>query len=191
MSEWDIGRLFERMASHGDGAYGLSDVTQLDHALQSAALADRRGLGDAMVVAALFHDVGHLLEIEDADLASQGIDDRHEESSADVLQPLFGESVSEPVRLHVAAKRYLCTVEPDYHDRLSDDLKLSLKLQGGTMTEEERAAFERHPFSGDGVGLRRIDDEAKVTGLDVPGPEAYRHRAERLAEDWRSRLRGD
>ena len=181
VSEWTVNELFERMASHGNGAYGLSDVTQLDHALQSADLARQRGMSEAMVIAALFHDCGHLLDIEDVDLASQGIDDRHEQSSADALLPIFGESVSEPVRLHVAAKRYLCSVERDYFDRLSDDSKLSLELQGGTLSSDEIAAFEKHPHFRDGVELRRIDDEAKVAGLDVPGLDAYLDTASRLA----------
>ena len=96
MTTVTIDLLFERLASRGEGAYGLSDVSQLDHALQSAALASARGLGDQRVIAALFHDVGHLVSDADTDLAAQGIDDRHEEASADVLAPLFGLPVSGP-----------------------------------------------------------------------------------------------
>nr|MBX2826432.1 metal-dependent phosphohydrolase [Gammaproteobacteria bacterium] len=111
MTNLTIDHLFTRLAERGTGAYGLSDVTQLDHALQSAALAQQQGLSDAMIIAALFHDVGHLVYDQDVHLAEDGIDDKHEESSANALLPLFGEAVSEPVRLHVASKRYLCSTE--------------------------------------------------------------------------------
>lgn len=175
-----IEQLFERLGTRGNGAYGLSSVTQLDHGLQSAALAQERGLGDAMTIAALFHDVGHLGIAEDVSLADQGIDDRHEFASAQILGRLFGPAVSEPVRLHVAAKRYLCTVEPDYLARLSEDSLVSLNLQGGTQSDEEKAAFESEPYFRDAVELRRIDDDAKVTGLVVPGLDSYRPMAEGL-----------
>src|SRR5262245_3612498 len=116
-----IDDIFDLMAHRGTGRYGLSAVSQLEHALQSAALAAQRHLGDDLVIAGLFHDLGHLLIGEDSNLAEQGVDDLHEETSARVLDKLFGSSVAEPVRLHVAAKRYLCAVNPAYHDRLSAD----------------------------------------------------------------------
>ncbi len=123
--------------------------------------------------------MGHLVADEDVDLAAQGIDDRHEEASADVLLPLFGPEVAEPVRLHVASKRYLCTVEPDYYGKLSADSVQSLKLQGGLMSEDEVRAFEALPGHEHGVALRRIDDAAKVPGLDVPPLDSYRETARR------------
>lgn len=169
-----IDLLFDRLGSRGLGAYGLSDVSQLDHALQSAALADERGLGRQMVIGALFHDVGHLVFDNDMDLAAQGIDDRHEEASADVLAPLFGEGVSEPVRLHVAAKRYLCGAQADYYDKLSLDSRRSLALQGGPMSDVELAAFMAQPHAEAAVALRLIDDCAKVPNLAVPGLDHYR-----------------
>jgi predicted HD phosphohydrolase len=175
--------LFERLETRGGGLYGLSLVTQLEHALQSAALARTQGLGDAMTIAALFHDVGHLRTAADVDLAARGIDDRHEVASARLLDAVFGPEVSEPVRLHVLAKRYLVTVEPAYGERLSDDSRLSLTLQGGPLSEAEVAAFAAEPFFADAVRLRRIDDNAKVTGLDVPPLETYRAIALALARD--------
>ena len=173
--------LLHRLETLGQGAYGLSDVSQLEHALQSAALAAERGLGDGLTVAALFHDVGHLIDAQDVDLASQGIDDGHEDASAALLAPLFGPAVAEPVRLHVAAKRYLCAVEPAYMGRLSRDSVRSLALQGGVMAPAEIGDFERNPHHGMAVALRRIDDEAKVPGLEVPPISAYRTMAEALA----------
>lgn len=169
-----IDLLFDRLGSRGLGAYGLANVSQLDHALQSAALAGEQGLGDQMVIAALFHDVGHLVFDDDTDLAAQGIDDRHEEASADVLAGLFGEAVSEPVRLHVAAKRYLCGAQADYYDKLSLDSRRSLALQGGPMSEAELAQFMAQPYAEAAVALRLIDDCAKVSGLAVPGLDHYR-----------------
>src|SRR5215510_1097999 len=105
-------QIFHVLDRRGAGRYGLSAVTQKQHALQSAALAAERQLGDALVIAALFHDLGHLLVGDDVDLAEQGIDDVHEETSAGMLATIYGPAVAEPVRLHVAAKRYLCGVNP-------------------------------------------------------------------------------
>ncbi len=113
--------IFQLLDSRGTGRYGLSAVTQKEHALQSADLATKRGLGEALVIAALFHDLGHLLVGDDVNLAQQGVDDLHEETSANALAKLFGNDVAEPVRLHVAAKRYLCAVNPAYYDKLSED----------------------------------------------------------------------
>jgi predicted HD phosphohydrolase len=172
--------LFELMQSRGGGRYGLSDVTQLEHALQSAALAQRRNLGDELVIAALFHDLGHLLVGADVDLAGQGIDDVHEETSAAALAKLYGPCVTEPVRLHVAAKRYLCGVNPGYYDKLSEDSRRSLALQRGPMTAGEIAAFDRLDHRAAGLALRLIDDEAKVPGLVTPGLDGYREIAKRF-----------
>lgn len=176
-----IDLLFERLATRGNGLYGLSDVTQLEHALQSAALAANQKLGAHMTIAALFHDVGHLVYNDDVDLASEGIDDKHEDASADVLRPLFGDAVAEPVRLHVASKRYLCSTENDYYDKLAQDSRLSLELQGGRMNGSEIAAFEDNPYFRDGVALRRIDDMAKVKDLEVPAIDTYRAMAVEIA----------
>jgi predicted HD phosphohydrolase len=172
--------LFDLMARRGTGRYGLSAVSQLEHALQSAALAKARGLGEAMVIAALFHDAGHLLVGDDVNLAGEGIDDRHEETSADILERIYGPGVAGPVRLHVAAKRYLCAADPDYYGKLSEDSRESLKLQGGLMSAEEMAAFDRLPHRAAALALRIIDDEAKVAGLATPGLETYRPLAARL-----------
>jgi predicted HD phosphohydrolase len=172
--------IFDLMARRGAGRYGLSAVSQLEHALQSAALAAQRSLGDEMVIAALFHDLGHLLAGDDVDLAAQGIDDEHEQASARILDSLYGGSVAEPVRLHVAAKRYLCGVNPDYFEKLSTDSRESLALQGGPMSRQEIAAFDRLDHRAAALALRIIDDEAKVPGLATPGLETYRPLAARL-----------
>jgi [1-hydroxy-2-(trimethylamino)ethyl]phosphonate dioxygenase len=178
--DFSTDRLFQLVQERGGGRYGLSGVTQEQHALQSAALATKRGLSEALVIAALFHDIGHLFMAEDVNLAQQGVDDLHEETSAAALETLFGKDVAEPVRLHVAAKRYLCAVNPAYYDKLSEDSRRSLVLQGGPMSATEVAAFDHLPHRAAALALRLIDDEAKIPGLSTPPLEAYRETAARL-----------
>lgn len=161
----EIRDMLERRA---DGAYGLHDVTQREHALQAAWLAERDGQPDALVAAALLHDIGHLVHDLGENPAAAGVDDRHEALGHAWLARHFGPEVTEPVRLHVAAKRYLCASEPGYAARLSPDSVLSLGLQGGPMDAAEAAAFEALPHHAAAVRLRRYDDEAKVAGLATP-----------------------
>jgi len=148
--------------------YGLSKVNQLLHAVQSGALAKSRQLPVTLVVAALLHDVGHMVHGLGEHPAAQGIDDHHESVGAAWLKRYFGPAVVEPVRLHVAAKRYLCTVERGYHAKLSDDAIESLALQGGPMSAEEVSAFEREIFWKEAVALRRIDEIAKDPSGAMP-----------------------
>jgi phosphonate degradation associated HDIG domain protein len=143
------------------GQYGLSQINQLMHAVQSASLAQSRGCAPALVVAALLHDVGHMVHDLGEHPAAEGVDDMHELVAAKWLERYFGAEVVEPVRLHVAAKRYLCAVEPTYTGHLSRDSVESLALQGGPMSKEEVQTFERQPYWRDAVTLRRIDDDAK------------------------------
>ena len=161
----EIRRLLEHKAS---GRYGLTLINQQQHALQAACLAEREGKGDALIVAALLHDVGHMVHDLGENPADAGIDDRHEELGNTWLQAHFGPEVTEPVRLHVAAKRYLCAVEADYFAKLSPDSVKSLALQGGPMSAEEVAAFEALPQHQEAVQLRRYDEQAKVKGLETP-----------------------
>jgi gamma-butyrobetaine dioxygenase len=171
-------RLF---AVGGEAAYFGEAVSQAAHALQAAHLAEQAGADDALVAAALLHDVGHLLHGLPEDLAERGIDGRHEQGGADWLARHFGPAVSEPVRLHVAAKRYLCTVEPDYLAGLSPASRRSLELQGGPFDAAGVRSFEAEPYFRDAVRLRRWDDEAKVPGLAVPGLDRYRGRLAAVA----------
>ena len=151
----DIVRLYE---ARGHLHYG-EGVTQIDHALQSAALAEGEACAPNLVVAALLHDVGHLLEADD--LAQSGVDDRHEAFGARALARIFGDAVYQPVALHVAAKRYLCFIEPRYLAGLSAASQRSLKLQGGPFNQAQALAFERAPYWRDAVLLRRFDDGGK------------------------------
>ena len=159
--------------------YGLSLVNQRLHGVQSGWLARAQGGTPSFVVAALLHDVGHMVHELGEHPAAQGIDDRHEALGAAWLARLFGPAVVEPVRLHVAAKRYLCATEPDYAARLSRDSIESLALQGGPMSAAECAEFERLPYACDAVALRRIDEAAKDPA--GPQPEFATFRSEILA----------
>jgi phosphonate degradation associated HDIG domain protein len=161
----EIAALLEHRA---DGRYGLEEITQKQHALQAATLAERDGRDDALVVAALLHDIGHLVHHLGDNPAADGIDDRHEEAGYAWLRLHFGPAVTEPVRLHVAAKRYLCATEPDYVAKLAPDSVRSLALQGGPMSAGEVAAFRALPHHEAAVILRRYDEQAKVKDLATP-----------------------
>jgi phosphonate degradation associated HDIG domain protein len=173
-----VDEILDLFGDYGSRAYGGERVSQLDHALQSAWCAREDGADDELVAAALLHDVGHLLA--GRYLAAAGLDDVHERTGADYLGAHFAGGVTEPVRLHVAAKRYLCAVEPAYNDALSEGSILSLELQGGPMTAAEIAAFEAEPFSRDAVRLRRYDDDAKRPDATMPALADYRPLLTRL-----------
>lgn len=165
-------------AKSGQAAYYGEDVTQTEHALQAASLAEQAGSPNALVVAALLHDIGHLIDDSPEDIAQHGVDARHEDHGAIWLQQYFGQNVTEPIRMHVDAKRYLCATEPGYYEALSEASKLSLQLQGGRFNAEEVAAFEQNPHFRDAVTLRHWDDAAKIPALPVPNLEHYRARIE-------------
>ncbi len=152
----------------GHEGYG-EGVSQLDHALQCGAFAERDGASPALVTAAFLHDIGHLLHDLPQDVADSGVDTQHESTGSAWLSRYFGPEVTEPVRLHVAAKRYLAAVEPGYFDQLSDASKLSLTLQGGPMVGAQIQAFKAGPFFADAVRLRRWDEEGKIVGYQGPG----------------------
>jgi phosphonate degradation associated HDIG domain protein len=164
-------RLFKE---RGDAAYIGEPVSQSEHALQTAWAAEQAGAGSALVAAALLHDIGHLLHDLPEDCALDGIDDAHEVRGARWLVQHFGPDVTEPVRLHVPAKRYLCSTDPSYLGQLSEASVLSLKLQGGPFTPEEVAAFRNLPHAEAAVALRRYDEQAKVRGLATPNLEHFR-----------------
>jgi len=170
-----VDRLIAIFAERGGVHYG-EGVSQTEHALQSAVHVDQQNCDDALVCAALLHDVGHLLHEEDVYHAEQGIDAIHEQVGADFLEEHFGPAVAEPVRMHVDAKRYLCAVEPGYFDLLSEASVLSLKLQGGVMDEDEVKAFEESPYLEAAIALRRADEAAKVPGLKTPPFESFADR---------------
>jgi predicted HD phosphohydrolase len=177
--------LFDLYESKGHEPYGES-ITQIEHALQCAVLAQDERVGDAMIVAALFHDVGHLVVgIQNGpNFAIDDVDDDHEAVGARVLSPLFGPGVSQPVSLHVTAKRWRCTREPAYYERLSEASKLSLKAQGGLLSDEDCLRFEEHPGFPDALALRTWDDEGKIVGLEVGRLDDYVGIVNSLAAAW-------
>ena len=150
-------------AARGGLHYG-EGVTQLEHALQCAVLAQAEGAPPSVIVAALLHDIGHLVEKEE-DVAEGRFDDRHETVGARMLECLFPESVYRPVALHVAAKRYLCFTEPQYWAGLSPASQKSLKLQGDPFDQAQALAFERASHWQDAVQLRRFDDMGKAAEI--------------------------
>lgn len=164
----DIEAIAAIIDGKGADRYGLSDVSQRAHALQAALLAEQAGCSPALITAALLHDIGHMVHQLGENPAAEGIDDRHEAIGAAYLARCFGPAVTDPIGLHVAAKRYLCATEADYFGRLSRDSVLSLSLQGGPMSAAETAAFEALPHARDAVRLRRFDEGAKVKDLVTP-----------------------
>jgi phosphonate degradation associated HDIG domain protein len=161
LSLQDIDTVFAR---RGAEQYSGEPVTQLEHALQSAALAEAEGADDELVTAALLHDLGHLLQELGETPSLRGVDDVHQYAALPFLRGLFGERVLGGICLHVDAKRYLCATRPDYHDALSQDSKRSLKLQGGVFDAAQAQAFIAQPGAPDAVRLRLWDDRAKIAG---------------------------
>jgi phosphonate degradation associated HDIG domain protein len=162
----------------GHEGYG-EGVSQLEHALQCAVFAERAGASEPLIVATLLHDIGHMLHDLPEDIADAGVDTQHESLGSAWLSQHFGPEVSEPVRLHVAAKRYLSASEAGYFDLLSEASKLSLKLQGGPMSAEEQAKFGAERFFDDALALRRWDDEGKIVGMETPDLTHFEPRIER------------
>ena len=166
--------LFNYMEIRGQSFYDEA-VTQLEHALQCAALATHNDASPTLITSALLHDIGHfILDEHNADVVFLNTDLNHEEIGAQYLEPFFPKTITTPIRLHVPAKRYLCTTDATYYDGLSDASKTSLKLQGGVMSDVEQDAFEQIPYFRDALILRRWDDMAKVKGLETVGLETYR-----------------
>ena len=154
-----IEAIAELFAGPGARDYLGEPVTIGIHMRQAGALAEAAGAEQPLVAAALLHDIGHL---------RQESDSRHGDAGAQWLSQWFGPAVTEPVRLHVAAKRYLCASEPGYFQRLSAESVRTLALQGGPMTADQMAAFEALPFARDAVAVRRWDDEAKDPAVTSP-----------------------
>ena len=160
--------------------YSGEPVTQLEHALQSASLAERAGASAALVAASLLHDIGHMVNDLGETPTEQGVDDLHQFHALAALRGAFPDDVLEPIRWHVDAKRYLCRERPAYYASLSPDSKRSLVLQGGVFSAEEANDFAARRWAEDAVKLRLWDDLAKVAGErtpDWPHFEAVLHRA--------------
>ena len=166
----EITSLFSR---HGAQSYFGESVSVTEHSLQTAYAGQLEGAPAQLVVAALLHDVGHLMEDVPDDILDWKTDARHEEVGSGWLALRFGPEIHEPVRLHVPAKRYLCAVDESYFARLSAASVRTLGLQGGPMSAAEVATFERERFFADAVCIRRWDDQAKVASAVTPALSAY------------------
>lgn len=174
-----LAEIFERNASE---EYLGEPVTIAEHMLQGAQLAEEAGAPDEVVAAALLHDVGHFTHEFPADAADQGIDSKHEEAGARVIEKYFPRIVVDCVRYHVDAKRYLCATNPTYFDRLSEASIHSLNLQGGPMDDREAAAFAANPNLKDILRVRVWDEEGKVPGKDTPDFAHYAPLLQRVVD---------
>ncbi|WP_421694803.1 (R)-1-hydroxy-2-trimethylaminoethylphosphonate oxygenase [Aestuariivirga sp.] len=164
-----IADIFER---RGAESYLGEAVSMSEHMLQGAVLAEKEGAPEELVAAALLHDIGHYTSEFGPMSLGDARDNLHEEAGAHVLEPFFPPVITECVRLHVPAKRYLCATNADYFDRLSEASKHTLMLQGGPMSAEEVKAFEAHPYWREAVKVRIWDDEGKTPGVVTP---EFRH----------------
>jgi phosphonate degradation associated HDIG domain protein len=174
----DIERLF---ALHGAEQYSGEPVTQLEHALQTAHLAEQSDASDELVTACLLHDLGHMLADQGETPTLRGIDDGHQYIAVPFLRGLFPDAVIDAIKLHVDAKRYLCHASADYHARLSEDSQRSLLLQGDVFDPGQAAAFLARPGARDAVMLRQWDDLAKQEDWRTPPLTHFMARAARCA----------
>ena len=172
--------IFRLFQERGASEYHGEAVSQQEHALQAALLAEQAGASPALISAALLHDFGHLLYEGDEDAAEHGINDQHELFGAAWLEMIFVPAVTEPIAMHVQAKRYLCVAEAGYFEKLSAASVTSLQLQGGPMSPAEREQFEQHPHYRDAVALRHWDETAKIVGLPTPGLDHFRRYTEQV-----------
>lgn len=164
-----IEQLIKLYELKGGREYEGEGISQLEHALQSAQLAEQAGAPRELVCAALLHDIGHLLNDKGETPTLRGVDDLHQYAALPFLRPYFSEAVLGPIRLHVDAKRYLCATRADYYARLSEDSKRSLELQGGVFSAAEAERFIGQPHAAAAVSVRLWDDAAKVRGAATPG----------------------
>ena len=169
-----IDQILDTFRRNGDALYdGGEVVTQSQHALQAAHFAEREGRSDTLIAASLLHDYGHVMD-ESEDSADRESDGRHELVGSRFLEQHFAPAVTEPGKLHVAAKRYLCATEDTYFGKLSPVSVKSLELQGGPFTESQAKAFEKNRHCEDAVQVRRYDERAKDPDLVTPDFEHFR-----------------
>jgi len=169
-----VERIFEHMRGGRDRRYGADVVNVLSHSIQCGSQAEKAGASEALIAAALLHDIGHMINPDARAARERGEDARHEVAGEHFLSAWFGDAVTKPVLHHVAAKRYLTATDPAYYDKLSKVSKHTLELQGGPFTPEEAEAFIAQPFAEDGVRLRLWDEAAKDPDAEMPALEHFR-----------------
>ena len=174
-----LASIFER---RGGEEYLGEPVTMGEHMLQGATLAERDGQPEEIIVGALLHDIGHFTS-EFGTFSMEDTEDRHhEDAGAEVLERFFPSVVTDCCRHHVAAKRYLCATRPGYFDRLSEASVHSLGLQGGPMSDEEVAEFEKNPNLEAIITVRHLDDAGKEKGMETPGFGHFAPMVQRLVD---------
>ncbi|MEM7223608.1 MAG: HD domain-containing protein [Pseudomonadota bacterium] len=174
-----LDELFEYGAAK---SYGSQEISMCAHMLRTAALAERDNAPDSLVAAALLHDIGHFFvdyapgyeDARHAAMLDAGRDKRHEVAGASFLKAYFGPEITEPIRLHVSAKRYLSAIDPNYHNRLAATTRYTLMLQGGPMTAVEVAKYLRNPYGEASARLRRYDDESLSSQTPIQPFSYYR-----------------
>ena len=175
--------IFDLFSRRGAEEYLGESVSMAQHMEQTAACAVADAAADSLVASALLHDIGHFVGDFPIDALEKGVDNLHEEAGAQFLAPWFPVSVTEPIRLHVAAKRYLCKTDEGYFDRLSAASVNSLRVQGGPMNAGEVRQFESSPYYRDAVKARLYDDDGKIAGLTIKPVREYRKLLESLLLD--------
>lgn len=177
--ETSVNEVFSLFEKHGSADYIGEAISQLEHACQAAQLAQTEGFDNEVVLAALFHDIGHLCEMngEQPNMGGYGVME-HEKLGADLLRKSgFSETVAKLVQSHVQAKRYLCFADKDYYGKLSEASKKTLEYQGGPMTAAEATEFERDPLRKTIIRMRHWDEMAKEVGVPLPDMEQFRKMA--------------
>lgn len=171
--------IFER---RGADEYLGERVTIVQHMLQGAYFAEQRGEDEQIIVAALLHDIGHFTSELGTFAMNDTMDRRHEDAGAEILEPFFPSVITDCVKYHVAAKRYLCAVDPMYFGRLSEASVKSLELQGGPMERDEAEEFAKNPNIDAIVKVRKLDEEGKLVGLETPDFDYYRPMVQRAVD---------
>nr|XP_039254619.1 2-amino-1-hydroxyethylphosphonate dioxygenase (glycine-forming)-like [Styela clava] len=178
----DIERLvedvFEKYEKYANVKYDGEEITLLEHSLQIAKLAEEHGASEEVILGAFFHDIGHVLEVEQSHMPEENwkyIVGKHNETGHQFLiENNFPHSIASPAKYHVNAKRYLVCRVKEYHDGLSECSKRTLIGQGGPMSEKEAREFEQLPYFQTAVNVRKWDDKAKVIGQTTPTLEKYK-----------------
>ncbi|MFM1876665.1 MAG: hypothetical protein RL266_2402 [Bacteroidota bacterium] len=177
--ETAVNEVFELFEKHGNADYIGEAISQLEHACQAAQLAESEGFDNEVILAALFHDIGHLCEMngEQPNMGGYGVME-HEKLGADFLRKRgFSETVAKLVQSHVEAKRYLCFTDPEYFGKLSDASKQTLVYQGGPMNVQEATSFEADPLCKTIIRMRHWDEMAKEVDVPLPDMEHFKQMA--------------
>ncbi len=165
---------------HGGDLYGGEAITQEKHGLQCAQLAENESAPAYLIVSALLHDIGHLLHDQFEEAQARGEDRFHENLGSKFLAQWFGPQITDPIKLHVTSKKYLCATRPDYFATLSPASVHTLRIQGGPMSKEEVAAFEKHPGYKDAIRVRLWDDTGKDPDMQTRNLEHFLAYADRI-----------